>query len=313
MDTYISVDIGGTNIRVALYPQEGNSSLKQKKIRTKGKGSPEDRTVHLIADLWPENDRVVGIGVAAPGPLDAKTGVIYSAPNIPVWKNLPLRDIIQDRFNVPVSIGNDANMAALGEWKFGAGQGHADMIYMTISTGIGGGVILDNRLILGRRGLAGELGHISVVPDGPRCGCGHHGHLEALASGTGISRYVSDQIATGRPSILSSLPSASAEEISKAASEGDELAVEALQRAGFFIGKALADYLHIFNPSIVVLGGGVTHSGQLLLEPLKKALFHHVISTEYLRDLEIKIAALGDNAGLLGALTLTRLNTPLTT
>ncbi len=304
------MDIGGTNIRVAVFPGIGNTPLTLKKIPTRGQETPQERVIGLISKLWPREHSVLAIGITAPGLLDPRSGVVYAAPNIPEWRDFPLKSIVSENFGVPVSIGNDANMAALGEWKFGAGQGHHDILYLTVSTGIGGGIILDDRVVLGWRGLAGELGHVTVDPNGPLCSCGQKGHLEALASGPAISRYVSAQIASGRPSLLPSSPPPTAKEIAQAALGGDPLAIEALKKAGEYIGKALADFLHVFNPSIIILGGGVSFSGQLLVEPIRAAIHRHVISPQYTHNLKIATAALADNAGLLGALTLARLDTP---
>lgn len=311
MDTNIAVDIGGTQIRVALYPKGDHRPLKQKRIPTRAKDqTPLERLIGLIAELWPVEDHVCAIGIAAPGPINPKLGIIYSAPNIPGWDRLPLVQIIHDRFNVPTRLGNDANLAGLGEWRFGAGQGHHYLMYMTISTGIGGGVIMDDQLLLGVHGLAAELGHVTVLPDGPMCGCGHRGHLEAMASGTAIGKYVADQLAQGVPSSLSISPNPSGRDISMAAEQGDPLAKSALARAGTFIGYALGDYLHIFNPSIIILGGGVSRSGPFLMEPLRIAMAERVISPEYLQGLVIATAALGDDAGLLGALALAETANP---
>lgn len=307
MKKYIAVDIGGTNIRAALYPEDGIDPLQQKRIATQGEGSVVERMIGLIAELWPAGDAVQAIGAAAPGPLDPKAGIIFTAPNIPGWNNLPLKQILEDRFHVPVGLGNDANLAALGEWKYGAGKGYHNLIYLTISTGIGGGVIVDDRLLLGEKGLAAELGHLTVIPDGPMCNCGHRGHLEAVASGTAIARYVREKLAQGWPSTLQSIESPTAKDVSLAAHNGDELSMHALERAGTLIGQALADYLHIFNAQIFILGGGVTRSGDYLLKPLEKALRYNVISPEYVRDLVITAPALGDDTGLLGALALARM------
>ncbi len=249
-------------------------------------------------------DRVCGIGIAAPGPINPQVGIIYSAPNIPGWEQLPLAQILQERFNVPTRLGNDANLAALGEWRYGAGKGHHHLLYLTISTGIGGGVICDDQLLLGHHGLAAELGHVTVLPDGPLCGCGHRGHLEAVASGTAIARYVAEQLAQGVPSSLAEFSNPTGRDISMAAENGDPLAKASLARAGTFIGYALADYLHIFNPSIIILGGGVSRSGPFLIEPLRTSIAQRIISPEYLHGLVITTAALGDDSGLLGALAL---------
>ncbi len=246
MDTYIAVDIGGTQLRAAVYPAGETRPIRQKRIPTQGENeTPLERLMGLIADIWPFDAHVNSIAAAAPGPSNPKLGIIYSAPNIPGWEMLPLAQILEERFKVDVLLGNDANMAALGEWRFGAGQGHHNVLYMTISTGIGGGVICDDELLLGANGLAAELGHVTVDPNGPICSCGHPGHLEAFASGTAIARYVTNQLAKGVPSALSDYSHPTGRDISLAAEQGDPLAKAALNRAGMYIGRALGDYLHI--------------------------------------------------------------------
>lgn len=302
------MDIGGTRLRVAVYPKDSIEPLRQKWIPTQGDGSALDRLKELITELWPVEDQVLAIGAAAPGPLNPMDGILYNAPNIPGWVNVPLRKIFEDRFQVPVAIGNDANMAALGEYRFGSGVGHRNLIYITISTGIGGGVILDGKLALGSLGLAGELGHVTVVENGPVCGCGKRGHLEAVASGTAIARYTAGQLEAGRHSSLKQIgASVTAKDVARAAAGGDALALEAMTRAGTYMGVGLANYLHIFNPSMIILGGGVSRSGPVYMEPMRAAMEASVISPEYLTGLEIRTAALGDNAGLLGTLELARM------
>jgi glucokinase len=305
MDTNIAVDIGGTQIRVAIYPKGEHRPIVQKRIPTQGKNQTAlERLIGLIAELWLADGQVCAIGAAAPGWIDPVLGIMYSAPNIPGWGNLPLGRILSERFNVPIRLGNDANAAVLGEWRYGAGQGHHNLLYLTISTGIGAGVICDDRLLLGAHGLAAELGHVTILPDGPMCSCGHRGHLEAVGSGTAIANYVAEQIAQGVPSELAEMKNPSGRDISLAAENGDPLARAALARAGTFIGYALANYVTIFNPSIIILGGGVSRSGPFLLEPLREALSERALSPEYLNGLVISTAALGDDAGLLGALAL---------
>ncbi|MFZ6031530.1 MAG: ROK family protein [Chloroflexota bacterium] len=305
MKNFIAIDIGGTQIRAASYAENATVPLKVERISTQGaKETPIERLVMAIRKVWPEEGRVAAIAAAAPGPVDPYQGVVIQAPNIPGWVNLPLGPHLQETFGVPVALGNDANLAAMGEWKFGAGQGHHHLIYITVSTGIGAGVILDDRLVLGVRGLAAELGHIVVLPDGPLCGCGHRGHLEALASGPSIARWAKEQIEAGKASALPADRPFSAKEVAMAAKEGDALAVAALARAGQFLGWAIADFLHIFNPSIVVIGGGVSQSGPLLFEPLHSALQERILDPEYSDQLAIVPAALGDDVGLMGALAL---------
>jgi len=305
MDYYIAVDIGGTQLRAALYPEGEQKAVSQKRIPTQTRDqSAVDRLLELIKTIIPAQGKVKAIGMAAPGPLNPKTGILYAAPNIPGWVNLPLAQIVQDRFKIPTLLGNDANLAAMGEWKFGAGRGYQHLLYMTVSTGIGGGVIEDGKLLLGYKGLAAEIGHITVDPSGPLCGCGQRGHLEALASGTAIARYVTEQLARGVPSSMAELPTVSARDVSLAAEQGDPLAREALARAGGYLGRAIADFLHLFNPQIVIIGGGVSRSGKYLLDPLRESIATYVISPEYLHGLVVTTASLGDDAGLLGALAL---------
>lgn len=309
MSVSIAVDIGGTQMRAACYPPDSPTLKSLARVSTSHPYlTPLERLYELIASIWPVGETVTHIGVAAPGPVDPYQGIIHAAPNIPGWIDLPLRSLLEERFNAPVSLGNDANLAALGEWMFGAGQGHHHLIYITISTGIGGGIIVDDRLLLGTRGLAAEIGHVSVMPGGPLCGCGLRGHLEAVASGTAIAHWVEQELAGGAVSILQPGKPVSAKEVAAAAEKGDELALAAFERAGAFLGQAVVNYLHIFNPTMVIFGGGVSRSGPLLMEPVKAALRDHILSPYYLQDLTLTTAALGDEAGLMGALALARLS-----
>jgi glucokinase len=304
MSIIIAVDLGGTQIRAAAYRRGSLEPVDIRRTPTCGVGAAFERMCTLIQSIWPEHEFVEKIIVASPGPQNPETGVIFSAPNIPGWDNFPIGPELAKRFGVQVRIGNDANLAALGEWRFGAGQGHNNVLYLTISTGIGGGVINDGRLLLGARGLAAEIGHVTVLPDGPLCGCGQRGHLEALASGPAIAVYAQTQIAGGAASSLKVKENLTARDISEAAEQGDALAIHALARAGNYIGEALASFLHLFNPSVVIFGGGVSFSGDFLLAPVKESLQKHVMDKSYLRELAIVNAALGDNAGLMGALAL---------
>jgi glucokinase len=301
---FIVADVGGTHIRTACFPTQSQKPTIVKRISTKGPDSPHERLINLIAAIAPKDEEIAAITVAAPGPLDPYEGIVLEAPNIPGWTNLPLKKLIQERFNVPVAIGNDANLAALGEWRFGAGIGHHHLIYITVSTGIGGGVIIDNQLLLGSRGLAAELGHITVIPDGPLCNCGQRGHLEAVSSGPAIALWVEQELSQGIPSSLTTDRPITAKEVSAAASKGDELAKAALARSGTYLGTAIADYLHIFNPSIVIIGGGVSQSGEAFFAPLRTAMSEHVLSKKYLENLTLTTADLGDDVGLMGALAL---------
>src|SRR5688500_3623383 len=309
MSLTVAVDIGGTHIRVAVYEAESTKPIAHHRTRSQAnKPGVYDRLVKAIESVW-QKDKVTAIGMASPGPLDPYTGTILDTPNIPEWNNFPLGPNLSKHFGVPVYLDNDANMAGLAEWRYGAGQGHHDVIYLTISTGIGGGVISNDRLLQGFHGMGAELGHMIIDPDGPPCGCGSHGHIESFSSGPAIARYVNGQITAGRQgeSTLHAHPSLNTAQIADAAREGDSLAISAFERAGHYLGIAVANYLAIFDPSILIFGGGVSQVGDLLFKPFEESLRKYTFHPHYLDNLVITKAALGDNAGLLGALALARM------
>ncbi len=202
---------------------------------------------------------------------------------------------------MPAYLDNDANMACLGEWKYGAAKGHHDVLYLTISTGIGGGALINDQLLQGYHGLAAELGHSIVDPDGPPCSCGFSGHLELFSSGPAIVKYVLKELEAGAKSSLKRDPNLSAKQVADAASGGDALAIAAYQRVGEYLGIAVANFLVAFDPSIIIFGGGVSQVGPLLFDSFQTSLRKRVFYPRYLENLKIEMAALGDDAGLLGA------------
>ena len=304
MSITVAIDIGGTHIRVAAYEPESITPIAQTRVRSLAdQPGVFDRLVKAIESIWPR-EKVDSIGIASPGPLDPHTGTILDTPNIKEWINFPVGPKLSECFGVPVYLDNDANMAGLAEWKYGAGIGHHDLVYLTISTGIGGGVITNNHLLQGSRGMGAELGHMTVDPNGPPCGCGCNGHIESFSSGTAIARYVNDQLNAGQKSTLQSQPVVTTVQIAEAALQGDLLAISAFERAAYYLGIAVANYLAIFDPSILVFGGGVSQVGDLLFKPFQTSLRKHVFHLHYLDDLIITKASLGDDAGLLGALAL---------
>lgn len=308
MSLTIAIDIGGTHIRAAAY--DPNGTVKPiAHTRTKSLAHTPgvfDRLVSAVESVW-QSGQVSAIGIASPGPLNPYSGVILDTPNIPQWKNFPLAPKLSERFGVPVYLDNDANMAGLGEWQFGAGKGHSDLVYLTISTGIGGGVISNNQLLQGFHGMGAELGHMLIDPDGPLCGCGQPGHVESFSSGPAIVRYIKEQVATGQKTSLQADPNLTPAQIAAAALTGDALAISAFERAGHYLGMAVANYLAIFDPSILIFGGGVSQVGDLLFKPFEDSLRKYVFHPRYLDDLTITKAALGDDAGLLGAFALARM------
>jgi glucokinase len=305
MTITIALDVGGTHMRVAVFPKNKTTPIKHKRIRTYDKGETSvDRLINLIHEVIPPGEPVDSVGIAVPGPVDPQKGVLLTAVNLPEWQGVPIPQRIENTIGAPAFLGNDANLAALGEWRYGAGRGHHDLLYLTISTGIGGGVICHNRLLVGAHGLGAELGHITILPDGPMCGCGQPGHLEALSSGPAIAAYVAAKLAEGQESSLSGKPDTEA--ISQAAKNGDKLAIEAFHRAGHYLGLGVSNFLMIFNPSIVIFGGGVSKVGDLLFGPMRETLKKSILSSHYLEDLLITTSELGDNTGLYGALALAR-------
>lgn len=302
MNAYITLDIGGTNIRCALFSGNQPDPIKLIKISTVADGqSPIERIISVIKEIWPKEQNVLGISAAVPGSVNVNEGIVLLAPNIIGWKNIAFAKILRNHFSIPVFVNNDARLAAIGEWKRGAGKGHDNLLYFTISTGLGGGAIVHGSILEGSIGIATESGHITVDDQGPLCGCGKFGHLEAFSSGTGIENFVQSEIAKGRDSSLKRGKKYRASEIAEAARKGDTLALSAFEQAGYYLGIGIANYLHIFNPTCIIFGGGVTMSGDLLMIPFRNSLEKHVLNPTYLNNLEIKIAELGDNVGLIGA------------
>ncbi len=305
MGSIIAVDIGGTHLRAAAYESEDTQPTDYQRVRTHAnEPGVYERLVRVIESVWPKDGTVDAIGVASPGPLDPHSGYILATPNIQEWRNFPLVPKLSDYFKIPVFIDNDANLAGLGEWKFGAGKGCHDVLYLTVSTGIGGGVIIEDRLLQGTHGLAAELGHVIIDPNGPICSCGFYGHLESFSSGPAIVRYALSEMESGARSSMKRDVNLTARQVADAAMQGDALAISAYQRAGEYLGIAVASFLHTFDPSIVIFGGGVSQVGPLLFDPFHISLRKHVFHPRYLEDLKIEMAALGDDAGLLGALAL---------
>jgi glucokinase len=307
---FIAVDLGGTQIRAARYTSDGVQEARVAMPTEAEDGlSPVLRRIQAaIRQVWPLDGTIAGIGIGAPGPVDYKHGILRFAPNLPGWKNVPLRETLLDKFNVPVFVGNDADVAALGEHRFGAGRGVSDIIYMTISTGIGGGMIFNNRLFTGGNGLGGEIGHMVMDLTGPLCGCGNNGCLEVMASGTAIARDAREHLLAGEPSSLVQMVNGdfsqvTAKMVSEAGHQGDALAISVFERAGMYLGAGIVSMMYVLNPSLFVLGGSVTLAGDLLFGPLHKTLQARAPAV-YQQQTRIEKALLGNDVGLWGALSL---------
>jgi glucokinase len=240
------------------------------------------------------------VGIACGGPLDAAAGILLDPPHLPGWHAVPIRALAEQAFGVPAALENDATAAALAEYRCGAGRGTATMLYLTVSTGIGGGAVVAGRLHLGAAGNAAEFGHVTVLRGGRRCSCGRRGCIEAYASGTSIAARTKEALAAGGESALSVLPEVTAADVSRAAAAGDPLARRIWDETVDLLGAAVTDLVNVFEPDLVVLGGGVTRAGAMLLEPVR-ALVAAEAMPPAAAAARVELAALGDHVGVVGA------------
>lgn len=304
-----AIDLGGTNVRAAII--EAGGQIRARARRPTPQTGPEDVVQAMVEALQQAAqeagvpvDGLLAVGVGAPGPLDHTTGVVYAPPNLAGWDNVPLKQMLEARLGRPVFVGNDANVAALAERRYGVGRGCEDVIYITVSTGIGGGIVTQGRLLLGPAGTAGEVGHVTIDIHGPRCACGNIGCVEALASGPAIARQARARLAEGRPSLLRELAARlddlTAEHVVEAARRADPLAAEVMEEAARNIGVLVVNLIHLFNPAVIAIGGGVSHAGDLLFGPVRQVVQERALKAAA-AVCRIVPAALGDDVGLYGA------------
>jgi glucokinase len=309
-DLYGALDLGGTKLRAVVAGLDGNISGEI--IRPSEADEGPERVIDRMIETLEAAAKEAGIrladlhavGVAAPGALDLIHGLVQEAPQLPGWEAVPLVEIMNKRLGLPVLLENDANAAALGENRFGAGRGTRFMVYLTISTGVGGGIIIDSQVYHGVSGSAGELGHMVVWFNGPRCLCGERGCLEAIASGTGLAWRARDLVdggeAPGLDRILREKGELDADEIADAARAGDEDARRLFDEAGLYLGIAFANHINIFNPEMLVLGGGVlTGAGDLFFDHAER-IMRQLARKEPLKYVRLERATLGDRSGPLG-------------
>ena len=304
----IGVDVGGTKIAAAVV-SPGGEVLNETRYPTQA--VPPNRLLETIASAITEvkdGYEVGGVCVAVPGLILAAENKVMFAPNLHEIEGIPLREELGERTGMFITVENDANAAAWGEFRFGAGADVDHMVFITLGTGVGGGVITHGVLLRGAQGAGGELGHVTLDPDGPECGCGNYGCLEALASGTAITRRARE-VANERPaSALGRLAverRVLGEDVTRLAEEGDEAAVDVLHETGRWLGIGLAGFVNIFNPEVIAVGGGASRAGEFVLEPAREQAYLRARSPS--RDLvEIKLATLGPASGVLGAAALAR-------
>lgn len=322
-DYVVGVDMGGTKILAAIIGSNGQivSRFKAMTRADKGAGEVINRIAECIfesikkANLDQTQIRAIGIG--APGVIDSKTGVVIYAPNLR-WTNVALKTALENQIKIPVTVDNDVNLGTLGEQALGAGRGVDSLIGIFVGTGIGGGIILNGQLFYGANGTAGEIGHVILKPNGPKCSCGNRGCLEALASRTAISRYVQKAITRqGKKSILPELNGGNLDRVrsralAKAVDRGDKLTAKAIQRAQYYLGVGVATVVGLVNPQVVVLGGG-------LIEAMEEDFVNGVydVAAELalpnaMNGVKVVSAKLGDDAGVIGAAVLACRNLGLT-
>ena len=310
-DVFAGIDLGGTKILVLIADATGRV-LGQARVATQAAQGPEgviariaDTVRAAAADAQIELSTIRAAGVSAPGPIDVAEGVITDPPNLPGWHNVPLAKTLHDRLAIPTLLENDANCQGVAEHQFGAGRGYADMIFITVSTGIGGGIIINNELYSGTSGAAGEVGHIGVSVDGPTCGAGHVGCLEAFASGTAIAARAKEMIAAGgliRTARLAEHdPPVSAKTVFLAGQQGEAEATALIESAGRYLGIGLASLINIFNPQAIVIGGGVANMGETILGPAVETARTRAFAQSF-TDVRIVEGELGERAAALGAI-----------
>ncbi len=306
---FLGLDIGGTKLAAGIVTREGTvlAHARQPSQAEEGPDAMIGRLVAMARQLADEVEVAVeglaAVGIGCGGPLDPWRGVVLNALNNPGWVNIPIVARIESELRRPAYLDNDANAAALGEHRFGAGRDARNMVYLTVSTGVGGGVVLTDALYQGENGNAAELGHISVDARGRPCHCGSIGCIEAYCSGTNVAERAREALAaTARPSLLREHDPADlrAEHVVGAAAGGDELAREVWDETTLLLGAGIVSIIHAFNPRLVILGGGVTNAGELLLEPVRRVVRQRTMP--WLAEaVEVVPAQLGDLTGVLGA------------
>ncbi|MHC4880797.1 MAG: ROK family protein [Planctomycetota bacterium] len=313
-DVFAGVDLGGTRIKAALATGDGSLVLEQK-TETQSHSGPDvvlERIADLVKHMADESGhQVVSVGMGVPGLVDLETGTTKFLPNMPTkWRDVPAGAVLREKLGCPVQLLNDARVATLGELRFGHGKGRDDltMAFFGMGTGVGGGIAVDGKLRLGPLGAAGELGHQSVIPDGPMCGCGNRGCLETLISGTAIAAEGIRLMRTGLAPTLYDLVEGDAQKVTtKAMAEavhaGDEIIRDAIHKAAEYLGVAIANVVTVLHPELVVIGGGVAEMGDLLMQPVRDTVKTRVrmFPTD---GVEISRSKMGEQAGVMGAVAL---------
>jgi glucokinase len=303
----IGVDVGGTKIAAGVVTPQGRILDE---VRYPTPHSPETLIENIAKAIKEVRDghEVGGVCLAVPGLILASENKVIFSANLHAIEGIPLKDEIEPRIGLPLTIENDGNAAAWGEFRFGAGSEADHLVFLTLGTGIGGGVITHGVLMRGAQGSGGELGHVTIQATGPRCACGNHGCLEALASGSAIARRARELAIENPDSALGRLATRRqilGEDVTNLAREGDEVALSLLDETGRWLGVGLAAFVNIFNPEVVAVGGGAMEAGELILEAARREVVLRARPPSRDRA-EIQVATLGPKSGVLGAAALAR-------
>ncbi len=307
----LAVDLGGTRLAAAIVSAEGKIIYREDSLTLAGEGPRAviDRLFSVLDRLLrPQglaSSHPVAIGLGIAGIVDVLSGRVVSGPHLPGWHNVPLRDTVAQKYSLPVHLLNDASAAALGEHRYGAGRGAGNLVLLTLGTGIGGGIIIDGRLYQGALGTAGEIGHMSIDAGGEEDVCGNVGCLETFVSGPAIATAARRRLADGGKSSLLEAAAGqpdgvTAEKVGDAARRGDALGRDVIRRAGAYLGIGLVNVVNIFNPEMIIIGGGLAGLGSLLLDPARRVVRERAFSPPA-RAVRIVPARLGNDAGLIGA------------
>ena len=305
----VGIDIGASHLSIILS-DFGSRIIDEIEIPFRVADGPEvciSQTDHLLDNLLKKNQleikNISAIGLGVPGPIDSAAGMVYAPPIMPGWDGYPIQQNLEKKWGLPISLNNDAELGALGEWAYGVGRGENFLAYIKVGSGIGAGLLLNGQIYSGATGSAGEIGHLTIEENGPLCDCGNSGCLEALAGGKAIARQAREAVRKGQRTLLSSIgpdESITARDVTSAARRGDLVSQNIIASAGRYLGIAIAGLVNLFNPQIVVVGGGVAQVGDLLLQPIRDTVMQRSLKASA-RTVKINTAILRRHSSSMGA------------
>lgn len=300
---YIGIDLGGTNLKGSLFSEnfEWVETIVLPSEADKGAGVVIEHIHQLIELLLAKSpEQVLSIGIGVPRLLDKEAGISRFSPNFTNWENVPVTKLVHEKFQIPTFIDNDVRVNLYGEWHFGAGKEKENVVLLTLGTGVGAGIVVDNHVLYGKTGSAGEVGHMNMYREGRPCKCGSSGCFSRYVSATGIVMTAKEKLGTHPDSLLAKVEDLTTKMISDAYDQGDQLAIEIYQETGELLGFGLGNILNLYNPEILIIGGGVSKAGERLLAYARETVAKHSLQISY-DTCEIVTASLSDKAGMIGA------------